>query len=131
MSFWEQILEQRIDLLENTAARVKALCPRDSPPLYSLEAARLRCGELSPYEFVSFTQRWLGSLAVWRTRLSYAPRADSVGKAVAKLGLSHVVRTYKADTCQVPEKRANRTRAGHRWLPRLRAEGSALGPLLS
>ena len=35
--------------------------------------------------------KWLDSLATWRTRLSGLPRTDSVAKALAELGLLHVV----------------------------------------
>jgi hypothetical protein len=102
--FWGAILHQRAVLLDNIATRLKRLNPSNLSPLPSLEAARQRCGELSPKEFVSFTEKWLHSLAVWHDRLSVLSRADSVEKALAELGLSHVVRMHEAHSLQTPAR---------------------------
>jgi hypothetical protein len=100
-SFWEQILEKRTVLLADITARLTEKPFDHSSPLPSLAAAAQRLGELSPGEFVSFTERWLASLAEWRSRLSVLPRVDVPGKAqaieraLAQLGLAHVVRTHE------------------------------------
>jgi hypothetical protein len=87
VQFWRDMLEQRATLLEDLSKRLesKALA------LTSMQAAQKRCEELSPNEFVSFIEKWLDSLAKWQTHMSGLPRADSVTKAVAELGLLHVV----------------------------------------
>ncbi len=95
--FWEEILEQRATLLGNIASRLESMSPHGPAPLQSVKAAQQRCGELAAAEFVSFTEKWLDSLAVWRSLLSRLGHADSVGKALAELGLSHAVRMYEAD----------------------------------
>ena len=90
--FWEEILSQRAALLESIASRLGRLNPH---PLPSLEAAQQRCRELSPEEFVLFTDKWLANLAIWSDRLSFLPRADSVRQALAELGLSRLVRNWE------------------------------------
>ena len=95
--FWEEILGQRATLLGNIASRLESMSPHGPAPLQSLKAAQQRCAQLTPAEFVSFTENWLDSLAVWRSLLSDLGHADSVGKALAELGLSHAVRMYEAD----------------------------------
>ncbi len=95
--FWEEILEQRATLLGNIASRLESLSPHGPAPLQSVKAAQQRCAELVPAEFVSFTEKWLERLAVWRSLLSQFSHVDSVGKALAELGLSHAVRIYKED----------------------------------
>ena len=94
--FWEEILQHRGAVLEEIAARLKEMNPCYLPPLRSVEAAQHRFHELRPDEFVSFTKRWVGGLAVWRNRLSHLPRVDSVEKALAELGLMDAVRMHKA-----------------------------------
>lgn len=95
--FWEEILGQRATLLGNIASRLESMSPHGPAPLQSLKAAQQRCAQLAAAEFVSFTEKWLDSLAVWRSLLSDLGHADSVGKALAELGLSHAVRMYEAD----------------------------------
>lgn len=87
--FWRDILQQRAALLDELYKRLH----RDQKvlPLESIQAARQRCDELSPEEFVSFMENWQDSLAKWRTRLSGLPRVDSVAKALAELGLLYTV----------------------------------------
>ena len=98
--FWEKILRQRAALLDSIASRLKELSsqsrfsPRD--PLPSLRAAQQRCHQLTPAEFVSFTEKWLLNLAAWSDSLSALPRADSVSRALGELGLSQLVRTQEA-----------------------------------
>lgn len=91
--FWRDIMQQRASLLDVLYERLDLVYHHDhkTPPLESIRAARKRCGELSPDEFVSFMSKWLDSLATWRTRLSGLPKTDSVAKALAELGLLHVV----------------------------------------
>jgi hypothetical protein len=95
--FWEEILDQRATLLTNIAGRLKLMSALGPGPQQSVKAAQQRCAQLTPAEFVSFTEKWLNSLAVWRSLLSQFSHADSVGKALAELGLSHAVRMYEAD----------------------------------
>ncbi len=95
--FWEEILRQRTTLLGNIVSRLESMSPHGPAPLQSVKAAQQRCAQLTPAEFVSFTENWLDSLAVWRSLLSDLGHADSVGKALAELGLSHVGRTYEAN----------------------------------
>jgi hypothetical protein len=95
--FWEEILKQRNTLLEDIAHRLKTMRPHDVAPLQSVRAAQRRCAQLTPAEFVSFTEKWLTSLAVWRSLLPHPVHSDSVGKALAELGLSHAVRMHQAD----------------------------------
>lgn len=94
--FWKEILSERANVLEDLVAslKTKKLNLPDPSPLPSVEAARKRCYDLTPEEFVDFTVRWLETLGQWRERLSGLPRVDSVGKALARLGLSHAVRLY-------------------------------------
>jgi hypothetical protein len=94
--FWVDILSQRQIVLDKTYERLERRYKKDSPSLKSLKAAQDRHGELQAREFVSFTKKWLYSLEIWQTRLSDLPRADSVIKALAELGLSDVVRTHEA-----------------------------------
>ena len=96
--FWKQILEQRAALLADVTERLTGKNLDGPSPLPSLAGARQRLGELTPADFVSFTERWLTSLAEWRGRLSVLSQVDSVDKAqaiekaLAELGLAHVVR---------------------------------------
>jgi hypothetical protein len=87
--FWHDILQRRAALLNDLSRRLER--HSETLPLQSIRAARKRCYELSPNEFVSFMEKWLESLTTWRTRLAGLPRADSVAKALAELGLLHVV----------------------------------------
>jgi hypothetical protein len=106
--FWYDILQQRAALLDVVYNRLDVVYHHDhkTRPLESIQAARKRCGELSSDEFVSFMEKWQGSLAKWRTQLSGLPRADSVPKALAALGLLHVV--------TVPDEPRSRVRAAAR-----------------
>jgi hypothetical protein len=85
--FWHDILEQRAALLGDLCERLGST----TLVLESIQAAQKRCAELSPKEFVSFIEKWLDNLAKWQTRMSSLPGADSVTKALAELGLLHVV----------------------------------------
>ena len=91
--FWHDILRQRAALLDDLSKRLELTYTHDHKilPLKSIQAARERCDTLTSDEFVSFMAKWLDSLAAWRTRLSCSPQADSVAKALAELGLLHVV----------------------------------------
>ena len=60
--FWKQILEQRAALLADITARLTGKDFDGPSPLPSLAAARQRLGELTPADFVSFTEKWLTSL---------------------------------------------------------------------
>jgi hypothetical protein len=89
LQFWHDILQRRATLLDDLSRRLEGHPKR--PLLLSIQAARKRCEQLSPDEFVSFMEKWLESLATWRSRLSNLPRVDSVAKALAELGLLNVV----------------------------------------
>jgi hypothetical protein len=90
LQFWRDILQQRATLLESLSKRLEG----KTLALKSIQAAQTRCKELSPTEFVSFIEKWLDSLVTWRARLEGLPKADSVAKALAQLGLLHVVTTH-------------------------------------
>jgi len=98
--FWQQILQQRATLLADITTRLTGKSFENVPPLQSLQAATERLGELIPGEFVSFTKEWLTSLVEWRSQLSdlsrvgVADKARAIDKALAKLGLAHVVRVH-------------------------------------
>jgi len=124
--FWKEILSERAGLLEDLVARLgnKKLNLPDPSPLPSLEAARQRCYELTPEEFVSFTGKWLESLGVWRDRLSRLPQVGSVSKALSELGLSGLVRVYEEPAQQGAARGTRWTRGfAGRWGRRDSADG--------
>jgi len=94
LSFWKPVLEQRTALIESIMTRFKAHNPHDLVPAQSLAVSQMRCGELMPDEFVSFTKSWLSSLAVWREQLSSIPGVVSVEKGLAELGILHIVQPH-------------------------------------
>ena len=99
--FWEDVLKQRARLLDNLAMRLGAF--RDPErPLESLKAARKRLEQLTPHEFVSFTEKWLGNLVRWRQQLADVPEAGTVAMAMAGLSLSGIVRTHPDDPRRQP-----------------------------
>jgi hypothetical protein len=108
--FWKQILDQRAVLLQDITTRLKGKTFENLSPLSSLQAAAQRLGELRPGEFVSFTEEWLASLAEWRGRLSVLSRVDvpdkvrAIEKALAKLGLAHLVGVHELSSRQVSVK---------------------------
>jgi hypothetical protein len=108
--FWEQIIEQRAALLADIAERLTGKDFGGPSPLPSLTAARQRLGDLTPADFASFTAEWLTSLAVWRGRLPAQARivlpdkARAIEKAIAKLGLAHVVRSHEMSSQQAPAR---------------------------
>lgn len=99
--FWKQILEQRATLLGDITVRLTGKEFDGPSPLPSLAAAKERLGELKPANFTSFTESWLTSLAIWRSRLSALSQVGSIdnaraiGKALSELGLAHVVATHE------------------------------------
>lgn len=95
--FWQEILKQRTALLDQIALRLEPICQEDMSPMQSVNAARERCARLLPGEFVSFMKKWTDSLCVWQDRVPNLPKVDSVAKAVAELGLWHVVRMHEGD----------------------------------
>jgi hypothetical protein len=105
--FWKHVLEQRAWLLQDLAGRVKGLTLDDLSPLPSLAAAKQRLDELKPTDFVSFTGKWLTSLGTWRHQLSALSQVDlvdkalAIEKALAELGVGHVVRV-----CELSAQRA-------------------------
>ena len=111
--FWEKILRQRAALLDSIASRLKELSSHSRPapvdPLPSLRAAQQRCHQLTPEEFVSFTEKWLLNLATWSARLSALPRADSVSRALGELDLSQLVCTQEVHSRQTLARRTRWT----------------------
>jgi hypothetical protein len=97
VAFWNEVLRQRAELLDNLAEHLERACPAETSPLRSVEAARQRLTGFSPEDFVSFVEKWLASLVQWQLRRPGMRSARSVSKALAELGLSHVVRTHEAD----------------------------------
>ncbi len=106
--FWKQILDQRAALLEDIARRLTGKNFDGPSPLPSLAAAKQRLADLSPADFVSFTEGWLASLVAWRGRLPSPSRSvlpDTtrvIEKAIAKLGLVHVVRSHEPSSHRAP-----------------------------
>ncbi len=113
--FWRDILDQRAKLLDDLSESLELL------PLESIQAARRRCGELSPDEFVSFMTKWLGSLATWRILVSGLHGADSVAKALAELGLLHVVTMH--------DERRSRVRSAARRIRSTKDAAELLRPV--
>lgn len=99
--FWKQILEQRAALLREITARLTEMNLGNPLPFSSLTAAGQRLRELEPADFVSFMEKWQASLTEWHDRLSRLPRvnfpdkARAIEKALAKLGLAHIVRVHE------------------------------------
>ena len=125
LRFWKQVLEQRAELLQDLTERVTGMTRDNLSLLRSLAAANQRLDELNPVDFVSFTEKWLTSLTVWRARLSALSPPDVVDKAqdlekvLGELGLAYMVRAH-----EVPARRALRWRDGFdRWHRRTRADG--------
>lgn len=106
--FWKQILEERAATLQETITR---LAPKEfytTSPLPSLAAARQRLIELKPADFVSFTEEWLTSLSHWpagssvRSRVDQMDKARAIEKALANLGLAHIVHMHEVSSQQAP-----------------------------
>jgi len=113
--FWQEILVQRAALLADVTVRLKGKNFDGPSPLPSLAGASQRLGELTPADFVSFTERWLASLAEWRGQLSVlshvdlVDKAQAIEKALAELGVAHAVRTHDAWSRPRPVR-------GFRWM---------------
>jgi hypothetical protein len=97
VAFWKEVLRQRAELLDNLAERLERACQAEMSPLRSIEAAQQRLTGFSPEDFVSFVEKWLASLEEWEIRRPRTRSAGSVSKALAELGLSHVIRAHEAD----------------------------------
>jgi hypothetical protein len=97
--FWASILRERAELLDKLTMDPKLTRVHHTGawPLPSVLAARQRCGDLLPGEFVSFMRNWLDLVDTWQTRLADVGSADSVAQALTNLGLKHVVFTDKPD----------------------------------
>ncbi len=110
--FWRNILQQRVTLLDDLYKRLLDLSDHHGHKnlqLESIRAARERCDELTPNEFVSFMAKWLSSLAVWRTRLYDLPHADSVAEALAELGLWNAVIMHDESRLRAAARRIRST----------------------
>lgn len=94
--FWTDIIHQRTVLLDDLSKSLELIYRNDHRPLplQSIRAAQKRCADLSPAEFVEFMEKWQDNLAKWRTRLSNLPKAGSVAKSLAELGLLDVVTMF-------------------------------------
>jgi hypothetical protein len=119
--FWKQILEQRAALLHNIVIRLTTQNSDHPAALSSLVAAQQRLGELKPADFASFTERWLTSLAIWRSQLSslspvdLADKARDIDKVLAALGLASVVRSHELSPPQAPTWMGGVTNFWGRW----------------
>lgn len=108
--FWTPILQQRATLLRGLTGRLSGMTLDNISPLPSLAVAKQRLGELGPGDFASFMERWLISLAEWQGRLPVLPQVDlpdkvrAIEKALAKLGLAHIVRVHELASQQAPAK---------------------------
>jgi hypothetical protein len=106
--FWKLILHQRATLLADITRRLTGKDFDGPSPLPSLAAAKQRLDNLKAGEFASFTEEWLASLAVWRSRLPIPSRtiwpdkARAIEKAIATLGLAHAVRSHEASAQRAP-----------------------------
>ncbi len=91
-SFWHSVLQRRERLLTEITRRLLERPPDSciADALLSVTEARARRYNLAAEDFVSFVHQWLRDLAQWRDRLAGLPQVDSVAKALAELGLSHV-----------------------------------------
>jgi hypothetical protein len=122
LRFWKQILEQRSALLADITVRLTGKDSGGLSPLPSLAAARQRLGQLEPGAFVSFTEKWLTSLAVWRGRLSGLPGVDladearGIEKVLAALGVADVVRAHEVPSGQGPTSMGGLTSFWGRWV---------------
>jgi hypothetical protein len=101
-------LEERAATLQETITR---LAPKEfytTSPLPSLAAAWQRLIELKPADFVSFTEEWLTSLSHWpagssvRSRVDQMDKARAIEKALANLGLAHIVHMHEVSSQQAP-----------------------------
>lgn len=88
-SFWRSALQRRQTLLAEITRRLleRPGTTDITNALVAVLEARVR--KFAPEDFVSFVQQWLHDLEQWRVRLEKLPRADSVDKALAELGLLH------------------------------------------
>jgi len=106
--FWKEVLAQRYVLLADITARLTGKDFDGPSPLPSLAAAKQRLDALEPADFATFTAEWLTSLAVWRdqrlapARTVLPDKARAIEKAIAKLGLAHIVRSHEVSSYQAP-----------------------------
>lgn len=134
--FWMEIIEQRAALLKDLTERISRMTPDSLPPstllaaAKSLAAAKERLSELRPSSFVSFTEKWLASLAEWRDRLSVLSRVDlidkgrAIEKALAELGITHVVGTHELSPQQArPRGMRWMSKVSPRWIHRSAPDG--------
>jgi len=107
-SFWREVLDQRYVLLADITGRLTGKDFDGPSPLPPLATAKQRLDALEPADFASFTAAWLTSLAVWRdqrpapARTVMADKARAVEKAIARLGLAHIVRSHEVSAYQAP-----------------------------
>jgi hypothetical protein len=107
--FWKPILEQRVAMLHDLTERLSGMSLDNASPLPSLAVAKQRLGGLKPGDFASFTEKWLTSLAEWQARLPVSrvdvpEKGRAIEKALAKLGLAHIVRAHELPAQQAPPK---------------------------
>ena len=113
--FWKRILEERAVLLQDITTRLAQKDLYTTSPSTSLAAARQRLSELEPAEFVSFMEEWLTSLSEWAawpsvlSRVDLVDKARAIEKALAKLGIAHVVRAHEPSYQQAQT-------GGTRWM---------------
>jgi hypothetical protein len=127
--FWKPILEERAALLQDITARLVQKDFYTTSPLPSLRAARQCLTELKPADFVSFMEKWLTSLGEWSVGLSALPvvdqgdKARAIEKALAMLGIAHLVGTDELSYQQAQIRRTGRMGGfAYRWDRRIRAD---------
>jgi hypothetical protein len=108
--FWERILEERAATLQDAITRLAPKAFYTTSPLPSLAAAKQRLIELKPTDFVSFTEEWLTSLSQWsagpsvRSRVDQVDKARAIEKALANLGLAHIVHMHEVSSQPAPAR---------------------------
>lgn len=124
--FWREVLAERAILLDDLARRLQLRSKQDMSPLESVRTAQQQCSLLSPEEFVSFIRKWIDNLSIWQDQMSSLPKADSVVKALDKLGLLHVVRMHEGNRGRVRAAWAFGTSSARQMGVKARSVGSAL-----
>ena len=101
LRFWREVLRQRAILLDELVMRLQLRSKQDISPLDSVQAAQQQwpaCRQKNSFHLLKNGSKIspYGSI-----RLSCLPKADSVIKALAKLGLLHVVRMHEGNPGRV------------------------------
>ena len=88
--YWRDVLEWRLQLIEDTATRLVLLdddAPEIGSALLSLTAARKRSAMISALACMSFVRAWRTDLAAWRQMLVDLPTVGDLADAAKFLNL--------------------------------------------